>query len=77
MASISSLAHLPNFAQPLFFHFSQVLHNLHNLGSGGGKGGGGGRGEEAQMRCSMGDLQVAKKRTRILKFTNQHQTHRK
>ena len=75
MASISSLAHLPNFAQPLFFHFSQVLHNLHNLGSGGGKGGG--RGEEAQMRCSMGDLQVAKKRTRILKFTNQHQTHRK
>ena len=41
MASISSLAHLPNFAQPLFFHFSQVLHNLHNLGSGGGKGGGG------------------------------------
>ena len=76
MASISSLAHLPNFAQPLFFHFSQVLHNLHNLGSGGGKGGGG-RGEEAQMSCSMGDLQVAKKRTRILKFTNQHQTHRK
>ena len=44
MASISSLAHLPNFAQPLFFHFSQVLHNLHNLGSGGGKGGGGGSG---------------------------------
>ena len=60
MASISSLAHLPNFAQPLFFHFSQVLHNLHNLGSGGG--GGGGRGEEAQMRCIMGDLQVAKKK---------------
>ena len=58
MASISSLAHLPNFAQPLFFHFSQVLHNLHNLGSGGG---GGGRGEEAQMRCIMGDLQVRKK----------------
>ena len=75
MASISSLAHLPNFAQPLFFHFSQVLHNLHSLGSGGGRGGG--RGEEAQMRCIMGDLQVAKKRTRILKFTNQHQTHRK
>ena len=75
MASISSLAHLPNFAQPLFFHFSQVLHNLHNLGSGGG--GGGGWGEEAQIRCIMGDLQVAKKRTRILKFTNQHQTHRK
>ena len=35
MASISSLAHLPNFAQPLFFHFSQVLHNLHNSGGGG------------------------------------------
>ena len=75
MASISSLAHLPNFEQTLFFHFSQVLHNLHNLGSGGW--GGGGREEEAQMRCIMGDLQVAKKRTRILKFTNQHQTHRK
>ena len=44
MTSISSLAHLPNFAQPLLFHFSQVLHNLHNLGSGGGKGGGGGGG---------------------------------
>ena len=44
MASISSLAHLPNFSQPLFFHFSQVLHNLHNLGSGGGKGGGGASG---------------------------------
>ena len=75
MASISSLAHLPNFAQPLFFHFSQVLHNLYNLGSGGG--GGGGRGEEAQIRCIMRDLQVAKKRTRVLKFTNQHQTYRK
>ena len=72
MASNSSLAHLPNFVQPLFFHFAQVLHNLHNLGSGGG-----GRGEEAQIRCIMGDLQVPKKRTRILKFTNQHQTHRK
>ena len=44
MASISSLAHLPNFAQPLFFHFSQVLHNLYNLGSGGGGGGSGGGG---------------------------------
>ena len=44
MASISSLAHLPNFAQPLFFHFSQVLHNLHNLGSGGGGRGAGGGG---------------------------------
>ena len=41
MASISSLAHLPNFAQPLFFHFSQVLHNLGSGGWGGGSGGGG------------------------------------
>ena len=58
MASISSLAHLPNFAQPLFFHFSQVLHNLHNLGSGGGKGGGsvgGGANEVQYGRFASGE----------------------
>ena len=44
MASISSLAHLPNFAQPLFLSFLPGITQFAQFGFGGWGGGGVGGG---------------------------------
>ena len=50
----------PQFCTTFVFSFLPGITQFAQFGF--GRWGGGGRGEEAQMRCIMGDLQVAKKK---------------